>query len=301
MQRNEVACASCGAVLSVPDDVRRLTCAHCGSALVVERGHGFVATRLAPRAAAPAQPAVDAVPSGQAPTCPNCGRPDAVRKVTAILRAGTTGTSADPSGGATTPGLAQKLRFPLQRPSAPPPWAPAAHKDAPRRSLGFEALVLALGAILAVLVLAGVIGFSGTSGAGNDRVLAALVVIGLAIFLAAFPGFVRLLLDGDKPAQAPERPPRQHRDRNGYKAALQLYRSEWNAYELALQRQESMCYCSRCDTVFVPGEGRGARPEDLLHLLKGEPCPGAGANTALQIERARLLALLESINIGRLV
>jgi predicted RNA-binding Zn-ribbon protein involved in translation (DUF1610 family) len=42
-----VACASCGAPIAVPDDIDRLTCARCGSDLIIRRGEGFIASKLA--------------------------------------------------------------------------------------------------------------------------------------------------------------------------------------------------------------------------------------------------------------
>ncbi|MGN6700751.1 MAG: hypothetical protein ACTHMR_21545 [Thermomicrobiales bacterium] len=47
MPLQSLTCASCGATISVPDDLDRITCAHCGTALTVERGAGYIASRLA--------------------------------------------------------------------------------------------------------------------------------------------------------------------------------------------------------------------------------------------------------------
>lgn len=41
----KVACAACGAPMSVPDDIDRLTCANCGSDLIIRRGEGFIASK----------------------------------------------------------------------------------------------------------------------------------------------------------------------------------------------------------------------------------------------------------------
>jgi hypothetical protein len=38
--------------MAVPDDIDRLTCTRCGSDLIIRRGEGFVAARLAADAAA---------------------------------------------------------------------------------------------------------------------------------------------------------------------------------------------------------------------------------------------------------
>ena len=47
MTVQKVACAACGAPISAPDDIDRLTCARCGSDLIIRRGVGFIASKLA--------------------------------------------------------------------------------------------------------------------------------------------------------------------------------------------------------------------------------------------------------------
>ena len=42
-----VNCSSCGAPIKVPSDLERFNCAYCGAALVVQRGEGYVALKLA--------------------------------------------------------------------------------------------------------------------------------------------------------------------------------------------------------------------------------------------------------------
>lgn len=42
-----ILCASCGAALAIPPDLDRLSCAHCGTPLIIVHGDGFVAARLA--------------------------------------------------------------------------------------------------------------------------------------------------------------------------------------------------------------------------------------------------------------
>lgn len=44
MQTQMLTCASCGATLRVPPDLDRINCAHCGTALHVVRGEGYVAS-----------------------------------------------------------------------------------------------------------------------------------------------------------------------------------------------------------------------------------------------------------------
>ena len=43
----KMACASCGAPLSIPNDVEYLYCAYCGASLVVERGEGYAIMKVA--------------------------------------------------------------------------------------------------------------------------------------------------------------------------------------------------------------------------------------------------------------
>lgn len=43
----EVSCASCGAPIRVPDDVDRLNCTHCGTGLIIQRGEGYISTKIA--------------------------------------------------------------------------------------------------------------------------------------------------------------------------------------------------------------------------------------------------------------
>lgn len=47
MEIQKAACASCGAPISVPDDLDHLNCSYCGAGLDVRRGEGYIATRLA--------------------------------------------------------------------------------------------------------------------------------------------------------------------------------------------------------------------------------------------------------------
>lgn len=47
MSVQRVACASCGAPIQLPPDIDRLNCAYCGAGLVVQRGEGFVALKMA--------------------------------------------------------------------------------------------------------------------------------------------------------------------------------------------------------------------------------------------------------------
>ena len=47
MLLQSIACASCGGAISIPSDIDRLNCAFCGTMLNVQRGEGYIATRLA--------------------------------------------------------------------------------------------------------------------------------------------------------------------------------------------------------------------------------------------------------------
>lgn len=43
----KVSCKSCGAPIQIPSDVDSFSCAHCGTALVVQRGEGYIALKIA--------------------------------------------------------------------------------------------------------------------------------------------------------------------------------------------------------------------------------------------------------------
>lgn len=47
LQTQKIACVSCGATIAIPIDIDHLNCAHCGTALTVRRGEGYIAARLA--------------------------------------------------------------------------------------------------------------------------------------------------------------------------------------------------------------------------------------------------------------
>lgn len=44
-------CAACGAPISIPEDVQQITCTSCGSSLLVDRGQGYVALKVAEKLA----------------------------------------------------------------------------------------------------------------------------------------------------------------------------------------------------------------------------------------------------------
>ncbi len=50
MMVQKVACAACGASISVPHDIDRLTCLYCGSNLLIRRGEGYIASKVAEQA-----------------------------------------------------------------------------------------------------------------------------------------------------------------------------------------------------------------------------------------------------------
>lgn len=47
MNVQKMACPSCGASITIPDDLAQLTCTFCGSSLRVQRGEGYAALKLA--------------------------------------------------------------------------------------------------------------------------------------------------------------------------------------------------------------------------------------------------------------
>ncbi|MBG0771869.1 MAG: hypothetical protein H0S82_09170, partial [Anaerolineaceae bacterium] len=47
MKLIKLNCSACGAPISIPEDIDRLTCANCGTFLVLERGEGYYALKAA--------------------------------------------------------------------------------------------------------------------------------------------------------------------------------------------------------------------------------------------------------------
>ena len=51
MKISKLNCTACGAPMSIPEDLDQITCASCGTGLVIERGEGYVALKLAEKIA----------------------------------------------------------------------------------------------------------------------------------------------------------------------------------------------------------------------------------------------------------
>ncbi len=47
MKLIKLNCSACGAPISIPEDIDRLTCSNCGTFLVLERGEGYYALKAA--------------------------------------------------------------------------------------------------------------------------------------------------------------------------------------------------------------------------------------------------------------
>ena len=47
MKLIKLNCSACGAPISIPDNLEKLTCANCGTFLVVEHGEGYYALQAA--------------------------------------------------------------------------------------------------------------------------------------------------------------------------------------------------------------------------------------------------------------
>jgi DNA-directed RNA polymerase subunit RPC12/RpoP len=259
MQVRKVACASCGATISVPDDVTRFTCSYCGSALVLEQGEGYVTAKLAEQVTAAVrqvgaelgnklddiEAALDIDASGQALRCASCGRADAVRKLTAIVHE------------APTSALARTLRFPFERPDAhqPSPSRPSANGGGNRcMSVGCAAfgLVMLAAGVLCIVLPAATFGGNGSN----------------IVFLGFFGGVGVLSLIAPWLAHRGDSPTGVERSQRQLDEDWEHSQRRWNEYQLALQRYDKAYYCSRCDVVFVAGDRRKAPPSDLISLLK---------------------------------
>jgi predicted RNA-binding Zn-ribbon protein involved in translation (DUF1610 family) len=126
VQVQKVACAGCGATISIPDDIDRLNCSFCGSGLVIKRGEGYIASKLAEQVKADIrevgntlgtkldhiQNALEIDPASAAMKCPKCGRLDARNKATADVQAGTTKTLANGTEQVQQTDLARRLILP---------------------------------------------------------------------------------------------------------------------------------------------------------------------------------------------
>lgn len=51
MKISKLSCTACGAPISIPEDLDHITCTACGTGLIVERGEGYVALKLAEKIA----------------------------------------------------------------------------------------------------------------------------------------------------------------------------------------------------------------------------------------------------------
>lgn len=51
MKVSKINCAACGSPISIPEDIDQITCAACGTGLIIERGEGYVALKLAEKIA----------------------------------------------------------------------------------------------------------------------------------------------------------------------------------------------------------------------------------------------------------
>jgi len=51
MNISKLNCTACGAPISVPEDLDQITCTSCGTGLIIERGEGYVALKLAEKIA----------------------------------------------------------------------------------------------------------------------------------------------------------------------------------------------------------------------------------------------------------
>lgn len=51
MKITKLSCTACGAPISIPEDLDQITCTACGTGLIIERGEGYVALKLAEKIA----------------------------------------------------------------------------------------------------------------------------------------------------------------------------------------------------------------------------------------------------------
>ena len=209
------------------------------------------------------------------PSCPSCAQLDSVRKVTSIVSEGTLVGQYEDSAPVQWQGktywipvqkstafstvLAQRLAPPAQpkKPIKKNPTSPVFF------TAGLTILVVIFWAIVGI-VLEPALGLEhgGLNRLLEDRlgplsIVCSLLCVSITggvlgwVILRAFPSLGTKLQQDNQHAMAQ------------YQAELRLY----ERYPIAIKRWRQLYYCSRCDVVFIPGEGRFAPIEKMYSYL----------------------------------
>jgi hypothetical protein len=251
----KVACASCGAPMSVPDDIDRLTCARCGSDLIIQRGEGFIASNQADQATTATPPdrldgrsgqddsqvARDEGSSGAPLTCPSCRQADQLWKLTEIRDAA---ASQKPGQKLNKQGkeLARSLAFAMLPPAI----------EKPNRQVG---LVTGCASLVLALV---VFGLCASSGETWGIAVGAIIALALVIL-----GVTRWRGKNEKGVESGPQPGPQ-----------QIAR-----YQAAQQRYDRANYCLRCASVVVSGENVAIPLSQWQASLVSTPLPLSSPDT----------------------
>jgi predicted RNA-binding Zn-ribbon protein involved in translation (DUF1610 family) len=251
-----LTCPACGGRLTVPPGAASVVCEYCGNEHLVRRRAAAVLLESYAR-------------------CPRCGRNDKAAKVTAILASHTqnvtvtertvethvdsqgkrqTRTTEAPVVRAQVSDLATRLR---------PPDRPAPVRDSAMGRYG----TLAVGLFLALFgVVAGIPGFlcilSGTaSGASEGEQVLSWAFCGLPLIATLAAGALLIYLGAKRLASTREE---QRIALAASRAANARAEREW---QQAMQRWQSLYYCSRDDCVFIPDEGTCAPLPHMVDYL----------------------------------
>lgn len=239
VQVQRVACVSCGAALSVPPDIDQLTCAYCGTALVIRRGDGYIASKLAEEVRADirqvgdnlgarldrVQDALGIESESAGFKCVRCGKSGSVTGVTEVVQQDTTTKAVNGVELTSTTEVARKLSY------IPVKFSPHPFHEK-------KWLVLIVGSILAWVVLGGVF-------ADVPAMFGVITLLLLASWVVL--------------ARKYRRAYSAHKERE-YAAYQEAMATRQECYDL-------MYYCSRCDIFFMPGEDIPHDVDDLDVVL----------------------------------
>lgn len=220
-------CPSCGGKLTVAKQADRLICEHCGTEHIIRRENNGVFLEAYAR-------------------CPNCGRNDKSKKVSAIIR-------KESSSGTNASLLSQHLA---------PPIKPIINYFPPKK----RPIPLGIGTMLFIVVFfIFMCGMCLTSAPhGSDGYYISIVSIGIALILL-IPSVYFGMNEYDV---------RKERDLEHKKQIadyFKKYEQEINdsnkLWEQAIKRWDLLYYCERDDCVFITGENMSAPVSQMKDLL----------------------------------
>jgi predicted RNA-binding Zn-ribbon protein involved in translation (DUF1610 family) len=235
-------CPSCGGSLQVGTNTSVLVCEHCGVEHFVRRESGSLSLESYAR-------------------CPKCGRNDRVEKVSAILRKA--GKSSPPSD-------LSKLLTPPQKPDLLPEPKQKIINMATNDFSNATIIVFALSGIglFIVLILLYTIGFKSEN----------LFCIVPTLFLMGLTWFLKKKSDERKVEIAEEYQQKIKMARTNHLEVIgkivRYNNTLVDNWKIAYERWERLYYCNRDDCLFIPGESRYVRVDEMEKLInRGLPKP----------------------------